>query len=232
MGLLGIIDNLESSIKRMIPKDKNTVWGDYYSDTNYSAEAFECKRRVVEDFIAGISPQTIWDLGANTGVFSQIAARKGIHTVAFDSDPIAVERLYHECKKAGEEKILPLMMDLTNASAAIGWCNQERMSLAERGPVDMAMALALIHHLAIANNVPMAGIAGFFNRMCRSLIIEFVPKQDSQVKRMLASREDIFNAYNIETFEREFSRKFNILKSVGITGSTRTLYLMQKKAVS
>ena len=94
------------------------------------------------------------------------------------------------------------------------------------------MALALIHHLAIGDNVPMAGIADFFSRICRSLIIEFVPKRDSQVKRMLASREDIFDTYNIETFEREFSRDFNILNSEEITGSSRTLYLMQKKTAS
>jgi hypothetical protein len=78
----------------------------------------------------------------------------------------------------------------------------------------------------------MAGIAGFFNRICRSLIIEFVPKHDSQVKRMLASREDIFDAYDIETFEREFSQHFKILTSEEVTGSSRTLYLMQRKTSS
>ena len=232
MGLLGIIDSLESSIKRLSLKTKKTVWGDYYGETNYSAEAFECKKRIVDDFIKSISPQSIWDLGANTGVFSRIAGQRGVQTIAFDSDPLAVERLYRECSKDGEENILPLMMDLTNASPAIGWSNQERMSLAERGPVDAAMALALIHHLAIGNNVPMAGIAGFFSRICRSLIIEFVPKHDSQVKRMLASREDIFDTYNIETFEREFSCYFIILASEEVTGSSRTLYLMQKKTSS
>ena len=122
------------------------------------------------------------------------------------------------------------MMDLTNVSPAIGWSNQERMSLIERGRADMAFALALIHHLAIGNNVPMAGIADFFGRICRSLVIEFVPKQDSQVKRMLVSREDIFNTYNIETFEHEFSRKFKIVKSVNVTGSSRILYLMENRA--
>lgn len=230
MGLQGIIDSLESAIKRMTLKNKKTVWGDYYNATNYSTEAFECKQRVVEEFITHISPQTVWDLGANMGVFSRIAARRGIRTVAFDSDPIAVERLYLECKKEGDGNILPLMMDLTNVSPAIGWSNQERMSLIERGRADMAFALALIHHLAIGNNVPMAGIADFFGRICRSLVIEFVPKQDSQVKRMLVSREDIFNTYNIETFEHEFSRKFKIVKSVNVTGSSRILYLMENRA--
>jgi hypothetical protein len=228
MGLLGIIDSLESAIKGMALKKDKTVWGDYYDDTNYSPEAFDSKQRIVDEFITRVFPQTIWDLGSNTGMFSRIAARKGIPTIAFECDPIAIERLYQQCKKDGIEKILPLMMDLTNASPGIGWCNRERMSMIERGPVDLALALAIIHHLAIGNNVPMAGIVEFFSLICRSLIIEFVPKEDSQVQRMLASREDIFDTYNVEAFEREFSRRFKILGSADVKGSLRTLYLMQK----
>jgi hypothetical protein len=228
MGLLGIIDSLESAIKGMALKKDKTVWGDYYDDTNYSPEAFDSKQRIVDEFITRVFPQTIWDLGSNTGMFSRIAARKGIPTIAFECDPIAIERLYQQCKKDGIEKILPLMMDLTNASPGIGWCNRERMSMIERGPVDLALALAIIHHLAIGNNVPMAGLVEFFSLICRSLIIEFVPKEDSQVQRMLASREDIFDTYNVEAFEREFSRRFKILGSADVKGSLRTLYLMQK----
>jgi len=227
MGLLGILDSLESSLKGMSFTKEETAWGDYYDATNYSQEAFENKIRAVEEFIDIVSPQTVWDLGANTGVFSKISAKRGIQTLSADGDPVAVERLYQECKKDGEKNILPLIMDLTNASAAIGWVNRERMSFSERGPADMVLALALIHHLAIGNNVPMEGIVRFFRQLCRFLIIEFVPKQDSQVKRMLSSREDIFDHYSAETFEREFLRDFKILKSVEIKGTSRTLYLMQ-----
>ena len=99
----------------------------------------------------------------------------------------------------------------------------------ERGPVDTIMALALIHHLAISNNVPLDRIADFFHRICGSLIIEFVPKSDSQVKRLLATREDIFPNYTRADFEEVFSKWFVIMKSVDIKKSKRTLYLMQKK---
>lgn len=227
MGLLGILDSLESAIKRMSFKKGETVWEDYYDATNYSSQAFESKKRIVEEFLDSVSPKTVWDLGANTGVFSKIAARKGIPTVSIDGDPAAVERLYQECKKEGQENILPLTMDLTNASAGIGWANQERVSFYERGPADVALALALIHHLAIGNNVPLGSIARFLSRLCRFLIIEFVPKCDSQVKRMLASREDIFDSYNAETFEREFLREFKILGTAKVAESSRTLYLMR-----
>ena len=103
------------------------------------------------------------------------------------------------------------------------------MSLIERGPVDAGLALALIHHLAIANNLPLQKIAGFFNKISRFLIIEFVPKADSNAQKLLVSREDIFTAYNQKKFEKNFQKYFNILKMEKIKGSERFLYLMQNK---
>jgi hypothetical protein len=84
----------------------------------------------------------------------------------------------------------------------------------------------LVHHLAISNNLPLKNIARFFNRICNSLIIEFVPKSDAQVQRLLSSREDVFPNYTQQAFEHEMGRHFTIRKSARITDSTRTLYLM------
>jgi hypothetical protein len=117
---------------------------------------------------------------------------------------------------------------LTNPSPAIGWENEERMSFLERGPADAVFALALIHHLAISNNLPFGKIADFFNKICNWLIIEFVPKNDSQVQRLLATREDLFVDYKQQVFESEFSKFFKIKDSVKISNSERTLYLMKK----
>jgi hypothetical protein len=122
-----------------------------------------------------------------------------------------------------------LLFDLTNPSPAIGWANEERMSLVQRGPTDTVFALALLHHLAISNNLPFARIASFFSKLCKSLIIEFIPKTDSQTQRLLFSREDIFDQYKQPFFEREFSEFFKIERKVSIKDSERTLYLMQTK---
>ena len=86
---------------------------------------------------------------------------------------------YLECVKNDETNILHLLLDLTNPSPGIGWENQERMSLLERNPTDTVFALALIHHLAISNNLPLKKIADFLNKICSSLIIEFIPKSNS-----------------------------------------------------
>ena len=170
----------------------------------------------------------MWDIGANIGVFSRLASNRGIPTISFDLDPVAVEKNYLDCRSKGETHILPLVLDLTNPSPGIGWGNRERMSLEERGPSDAVLALALIHHLAISNNLPFTMIAAFLQTLCKSLIIEFVPKGDSQVQRLLSTREDIFPAYTRQVFEKEFSHYFTIEDSADIRESQRILYLMRR----
>ena len=133
-----------------------------------------------------------------------------------------------ESTKNNEQNILPLISDLTNPSSNIGWNNDERQSFLERGPADLVFALALVHHLAISNNVPINKIAKFFSTISKSLIIEFIPKSDSQVKRLLSTREDIFENYNEQNFEEEFSKFFKIISSKKLDDSQRTIYIMEK----
>ncbi len=125
--------------------------------------------------------------------------------------------------------MLPLVMDLANPSPSLGWNSSERRSLRERGPVDLVMALALVHHLAIGNNVPFEQIAGFFHGICRSLVIEFVPKEDTQVQRLLRSREDIFPSYHQAAFEAAFSKLFTARRRTKVDDAVRTLYLYERK---
>ncbi|OQA18443.1 MAG: hypothetical protein BWY64_01485 [bacterium ADurb.Bin363] len=226
---LGIIDSLETAIKKMKWCPGGTEWADYYDNTNYSSEAFQTKKQILSDFLDEIKPDNLWDLGANTGVFSRVSASKGINTIAFDIDPAAVEKNYLECVRTKSTNILPLLLDLTNPSPDIGWQNQERESIMKRGPADTVLALALIHHLAISNNLPFYKIADFFSKICKNLIIEFVPKSDSQVQKLLSTREDIFQDYKKDCFETQFSQYFSIKEASDITESDRTLYLMKKK---
>ena len=132
-------------------------------------------------------------------------------------------------KEAKEKYLLPLIVDLTNPSPALGWHNRERESFTARAPADMVFALALIHHLAISNNVPLTQLADFFHAMGKWLIIEFVPKSDSQVKILLQSREDVFDEYTVDDFERVFKSRFTIHKKVKINEAERHLYLMERR---
>jgi 2-polyprenyl-3-methyl-5-hydroxy-6-metoxy-1,4-benzoquinol methylase len=226
---LGLLESLRSTVRKLDWKPAGTEWADYYDTNNYSGFAFEHKKVLVEDWLQKISPQTIWDLGANTGVFSRVAATTGVHVVSSDIDPAAVEVNYRQVKKGKEQNLLPLVLDLTNPSPAIGWQNQERESFLQRGPVDVILALALIHHLAISNNVPLERVAEFFAGCSKWLIIEFVPKEDSQVKKLLRNRLDIFEDYTRQGFESAFQKFYAINSSSAIRDSERWLYLMYRK---
>jgi len=229
LAFLGLVDNLESAIKRLTWTPKGTEWADYYRCINYSSTALDHKKQIVAESLDKTNAKSVWDLGANVGTFSRIASDKGMQTISFDLDPAAVEKNYLECVERNETNILPLLLDLTNPSPGIGWQNQERTSLLERGPAETVLALALIHHLAISNNLSFGKIANFLSRICSSLIMEFVPKNDSQVQRLLLTREDIFPDYTQENFESEFKNFFKIQSSVKIKESQRTLYLMERK---
>lgn len=225
--LIGLIESLENTIKKLTWKPAGTEWGDYYENTNYTDSAFEHKKQLVNEWANEKNPKLVWDLGGNTGIFSREAAASGAVTISFDIDPAAVEQNYRTVKTKKELNILPLVLDLTNPSPSLGWDNSERDSFGARGPVDMALALAVIHHLAISNNVPLPQLADFFAARCKWLVIEFVPKSDSQVQKLLTSREDIFPNYTREGFEKAFSARFNIRRAEAVRDSERILYLME-----
>jgi len=149
--------------------------------------------------------------------------------VAFDVDPSAVAQNYVRVRKDREKNLLPLVMDLTNPSPGLGWGHKERQSLIERGPVSLVLALALVHHMAISNNVPLSKLASFFRKICGHLIIEFIPKSDSQVQRLLRSRDDIFDNYTMDGFEVAFDPFFQIIEKRQVPESKRVLYLMKAK---
>jgi len=151
--------------------------------------------------------------------------------VSQDIDPIAVEKNYLQQKEEnGPQNVLPLLQDLSAPAPAIGWANAERASFIERAKCDVVMALALIHHLAIGNNVPLKQAANLFAKLGRWLIIEFVPKSDSQVIRMLTTREDIFPNYSEKGFQAAFADKFTVERREVVEGSERILYLMRVRS--
>ena len=230
LSFMGLMDSLEGTTRKLSWRPSGTEWGDYYiaSASHYTPSAFEHKKQVVIQFLEQIQPAITWDLGANTGEFSQLAADRGSLTIAFDIDPAAVEQNYLQGKAKNETRILPLVMDFTNPSPSLGWHNRERHSLLERTPADALLALAIVHHLAISNNVPLPLLAEYFQSLGRWLVIEWVPKEDSQVQKLLVSREDIFSGYHQEGFEAAFEVYFKIHARVSVQDSPRILYLMEK----
>jgi hypothetical protein len=225
---LGLINSLKSTVKGLSWNPTATDWADYSTD-HYSNLAHKQKRTQVDQWTQRIKPKTVWDLGANTGEYSQIASDAGAFVVSLDSDHGAVEINYRGIRDKKDATILPLVMDLTNPSPNHGWASRERSSLSDRGPADLVMALALIHHLAISNNLPLNSIAQYFVSLCQWLIIEFVPKEDPQAQKLFFSRKDIFPNYHQKAFEEEFSALFKVEESIRLENTQRILYLLKRK---
>ncbi len=214
--LLAIIDDLERLVRGMKLKNSLTEWKDYYEFTNYSRAAFEHKKKVVHEWALKIKPKVSWD---GTG---------GL-VIGFDIDPLAVEAHYTNIKETKDESRLALIMDLANPSPGLGWGHCERQSLVSRGKVDLVLALALVHHLRIGLNVPLRHIARWMAELGTNLLIEWVPKTDSQLKKMLATRHDVYADYQESTFEKEFLQFFTLEKKVVVDESQRWLYLWKKR---
>jgi hypothetical protein len=230
--LLGLVENLTSAVNNLSWKAGDTDWSNYYQFHDYSANALQHKKDLVVEYLGRTQSATVWDLGANTGVFSRLASDQNIQTIAFDVDPGAVELNYLHAIEQSDQNILPLVSDLANPSPGLGWANEERQSLLERGPADAIFALALIHHLVIGNNVPLQYLADFLSRACRWLIIEFIPKSDPQIKKLLQVRQDIFPDYTQEQFIQEFNHHFNLINQQQIMETERTLFLFKNKSIA
>jgi hypothetical protein len=225
----GILASLESTVRSLkIPKQE-TVWQDYYHNTNYTDRAFKYKKDIVTKWIKLVKPKSVWDSGANDGTFGQISSGQKINTIATDFDPQAIDKCYLDSQKQNNNFILPLIIDLVNPSPSIGWQNKERPSFLDRSQFDLTLCLALIHHLAISNNLPLGLIAEFYQTKTKFLIIEFVPKKDSNAQRLLKNREDIFDYYDQANFEKEFSKFFKIKYQLPVKNSLRYIYLMERK---
>jgi hypothetical protein len=204
-------------------------WADYATSTSYSEAGTASKGAIVREMLEAIGGSSAWDMGANTGVYSAMAADAGYRTVAWDQDAGSVEAHWRRVRGDGNPRVLPLILDLANPSPSIGWALEERGSFLERDTPDALLALALVHHLAIGNNVPLGSVARLFARIAPSAIVEFVPKEDPMTRRLLAARRDIFDGYTLEGFRAAFGEAFTIARETPIEDSPRTLFLLERR---
>ena len=226
--LEGLIGNLRSTVAGLDWDPRGTEWADYAQNTSYTERAAADKDRVVDAWLREVPGARVWDLGANTGRFSRMAADAGKRVVAFDIDPAAAERHFRAIREAGRTDILPLVVDIANPSPALGWAGRERRSLLERANADAILALALVHHLALTRNVPLPMVVDLFADLAQWAIVEFVPKEDPMVRRLLATRRDVFPRYDLDGFRDAATTRFEILREAPIADSTRVLLLLRR----
>lgn len=223
-----LLSGLRSAIENQRWNPIGTEWADYTSEGVHKKEYIEFKTKTISSLLDRIKPQTVWDLGANTGNYSRIASDKGCHVISFDMDPSCVEKNYSIVRKNKYSNVLPLLMDLLNPSPSLGWRGAERLSIYSRNKPDLILALGIFHHLTMSANIPIESIASHFASLAKYLIIEFVPKDDEKVQLLLLSREDIFKDYTQDKFETIFSKHYRIEQTIQSSCNQRVFYLMIK----
>ncbi len=201
-----------------------SVWSDYSGDNTYDDERRASKAEFVRRAVGARTRGLVWDLGCNTGEYARIAAESADYVVAMDGDHLAVQRLYEELRREERDDILPLVVNLADASPNLGWRGAERKDLAGRGKPDMVLALALVHHVVIAANVPLADFVDWLASLGGDLVIEFVSKEDPMVRVLLRDKEDVYLDYDASVLEACLSRTFRIERRETLSGGTRTLY--------
>ncbi|HEY2720754.1 MAG TPA: hypothetical protein VGI82_03455 [Chitinophagaceae bacterium] len=225
-----LVDSLADLVSSLKWNAKPSTWSNYYEEANQRSDYIEQKKKIIAQWIDETTGlQTCIDLGANEGEFSQLIAKKDIQTISIDFDSNAINQLYQLVKKEKEVNILPLLIDLANPSPAIGFNNSERSSFIQRAHLDIAMALAIIHHLVIGKNFSFDMVSRLFKRLATLLIIEFIPKEDEKIQLMLRQKKDIYADYTESNFLATFEKHFSILKKANVGNSGRVIYLMKKK---
>jgi ribosomal protein L11 methylase PrmA len=224
VGLQGMLRQLRKWIARLVPANSSaTTWANYATTTTYDDEETAHKKRFVAEFIAETGARSVIDLGCNTGDYSKISLESGASSVTgFDFDQQSIDRAYQRAK-AEKLNFLPLYLDARSPSPTQGWMQSERLGFAERFHADAVLALAFEHHLAIAHNVPLEQIVQWITAMAPSGVIEFVPKSDPTIVKMLALRKDIFPDYTLEEFLSHLGAKRTVVKQETVSKSGRTM---------
>tara|TARA_A100001234_G_scaffold208496_1_gene206594 strand:- start:364 stop:1746 length:1383 start_codon:yes stop_codon:yes gene_type:complete len=225
---ISMLKQLRSFIKNLKPKKIKTVWENYSVANTYEKSEENEKVKIVKKFINENKFNKIIDLGCNDGFYSKIAVNENTNfVVGFDYDPISIDRAFNDLKK-NQTNFLPLIFDATNPSSNIGWNESERKSFNKRVDFDALLALAFEHHLVIAKNIPLLDAINWLISLAPKGLIEFVPKNDETIQKMIKFKGDIFPDYNENNFKNCIEKKAKILSITQITSSGRKIYQYEK----
>ena len=220
IALMALLNHLEKFVKSLEYKNRSD-WTNYDNAGSYTDKALYDKQKIVMRWLGKLHPAYLADLGANLGYFSSYASAASHRVIAIDSDHDCVNAMY------GRNTFSPFVVNLCNPTPAIGWENTERKSFLDRLHVDIILALALIHHLCIGNNVPVSKVASMLSEHCKTLIIEFVASEDKQAVKLRGQKN--IPEYTYQKFIEAFTRYFRIVEQTPVEDSKRTLFLMEKK---
>jgi SAM-dependent methyltransferase len=219
------------TLRKLAPQARDSRWTAYQvAADHYTGEERQQKQVYVERAMEQWRPAAVLDIGGNTGHYSRIAARAGARVVAWDTDVASSDTNWNEARNGGLE-ILPLVADVARPTPAVGWRNAESLALLERarGRFDCVLMLGILHHLLLADQIPMADVASLLASITtRTAIVEWVPKSDPRFIDLCRGRDKLYEHLEEELFLDQFTRYFSISGHERLSNG-RTLYLFEKK---
>ncbi len=224
--LLALLDSLRRLIAKLSYGPSLSNWSEYAETHSYDTADFERKKDFVQRHTAKLQPALTWDLGANTGVFSRLAAPHSRTVVAVDGDYDAIELLYRTVQADGPQNIIPLVMDLANLSPGQGWAGRERPAFDRRRQPDLALCLALVHHLRVSANIPLPLFTDWLRSLDATVILEFVGRDDEMFQKLLENKREDYADYTAENFVAAVGKRFAIRDRLDLKGGKRELFLL------
>jgi hypothetical protein len=222
--VLGLVQSMRRTVSNLATPVTATMWSNYGDTHSYDRASIEEKATFVEKAAARTRCKMAWDLGSNTGTFSELLESRADRVISIDADHECVERLYLRLRARGDQKVLPLVMNLANPSPNQGWASGERLAFDSRNKPDLILGLALIHHICLGNNVPIPNFLDWLVMTGARLVIEFVDRSDGMVREILGRKTETHEDYNLANFERELRRRYEILSSAPLKGGERRIY--------
>ncbi len=186
---------LGKQIRAMAPAAGKSEWSRYeQSASHYQPGDVERKRQFVAAALERAKPARVLDVGANTGTYSLMAAGAGAQVVSLDSDTAALEALW---RAAFEQRapVTALVVNIARPTPPAGWKNREQLALLDRltGKFDLVLLLAVIHHLILREQLPLAHIAELSAALTRRwLLVEWVPPSDPMFQEWLRGRDQLY----------------------------------------
>jgi SAM-dependent methyltransferase len=219
------VEGLRRLVRRLTWEPGRTEWSGYGEDNPYSDADAHAKEAFVRAATGGRRWPLAWDLGCNDGRYTRVAAESCDYFVAVDADAAVVELLYRALRDEGSRSILPLTVNVADPSPNLGWRGLERLALEGRGRPDLVLCLALVHHVAIAGNVPLSSFLEWLAGLETVLVIEFPTRDDPMVQRLLAAKGPAANPdYDTDSFERALARHWRVERRETLPSGTRILY--------
>jgi predicted RNA methylase len=223
------VDKLLDVVRKLSWQPEPSTWTSYPTTNTYTDDDRVRKLRFVEKVVSSARPDLVWDLGCNDGTYARVAATHASQVVAMDADHATVELLYRSLRSSGVRNVLPLVIDVADPSPSLGWRNRERPALLQRPRPDLVMCLALVHHLAIVDNIPLSQVVEWLATLAEVAVVEFVDRHDPMVAQLLGNKSVVHADYSLTRFQHEIAEHFDIEAREELSAGTRTLYALRRR---